>query len=198
MTDILSSLAAQLGPTAIQQISQQLGADQGQTRQAVSAALPTLITALANNAQQPEGAQALNQALESDHDGSVLNDIAGFLGQGNQAQSIGSSILGHVLGGQQTQVSQGLGNATGLSGQQSGQLLAMLAPLVMGALGQQQQQQGLDAGGLASVLLGQRQQAQQASPVMGMLTQLLDKDGDGSALDELAEQGASMLGNLFK
>ena len=50
MTDILSTLMSQLGPSAIQQISQQLGADQSQTQAAVSAVRPTLRTSLANNA----------------------------------------------------------------------------------------------------------------------------------------------------
>ena len=50
MTDILSTLASQLGPSAIQQISQQIGAEPAQTQSAVQAALPTLLTALSNNA----------------------------------------------------------------------------------------------------------------------------------------------------
>ena len=81
---------------------------------------------------------------------------------------------------------------------QSTQLLAMLAPLVMGALGQQQRQQGLDAGGLARTLAGARPQAAQQSPAMGMLTQLLDADGDGSGMDELAEKGLGMLSGFLK
>ena len=37
MNDILSTLASQLGPSAIQQISQQIGAEPGQTQSAVQA-----------------------------------------------------------------------------------------------------------------------------------------------------------------
>jgi hypothetical protein len=95
-------------------------------------------------------------------------------------------------------VAASLGGATGLDASQSTQLLAMLAPLVMGALGQQQRQQGLDAGGLARTLAGARPQAAQQSPAMGMLTQLLDADGDGSGMDELAEKGLGMLSGFLK
>lgn len=197
MTDILSSLLGQLGPSAVQQISQQLGAPPGATQSAIQAALPTLLTALANNAQTPQGAQALGSALERDHDGSVLNNLSGFLG-GGAAASAGSAILGHVLGQRQAPVAASLGGATGLDASQSTQLLAMLAPLVMGALGQQQRQQGLDAGGLARALAGARPQAAQQSPAMGMLTQLLDADGDGSGMDELAEKGLGMLSGFLK
>ena len=86
MTDILSSLLGQLGPSAVQQISQQLGAPPGATQSAIQAALPTLLTALANNARTPQGAQALGSALERDHDGSVLNNLSGFLGGGAAAR----------------------------------------------------------------------------------------------------------------
>ena len=68
----------------------------------------------------------------------------------------------------------------------------------MGALGQQQRQQGLDAGGLARALAGARPQAAQQSPAMGVLNQLLDSDGDGSALDEIAEKGLGMLSGFLK
>lgn len=197
MTDILSSLMGQLGPSAVQQISQQLGAPPGATQSAIQAALPTLLSALANNAQTPQGAQALGSALERDHDGSVLNDLGGFLG-GGAAASAGSAILEHVLGQRQAPVARSLGGATGLDATQSTQLLAMLAPLVMGALGQQQRQQGLDAGGLARALAGARPQATQQSPAMGVLNQLLDSDGDGSALDEIAEKGLGMLSGFLK
>lgn len=198
MTDLLSTVMNQLGPQAIQQMSQQIGAPPATTQTAVQAALPALITALANNAQSPAGASALGGAVARDHDGSILDNIGGFLGNSGVATSMGSAILGHVLGQRQAPVAQGIGQATGLSSNQTGQILAMLAPIVLGALGRQQRQQGLDAGGLAQVLAGQRQQAQQASPVMGVLNQLLDADGDGSALDELAEKGLGMLSGLLK
>lgn len=197
MTDILSTLMGQLGPSAVQQISQQLGAPPGATQSAIQAALPTLLTALANNAQTPQGAQALGSALQRDHDGSVLNDLGGFL-SGPTAATAGAAILGHVLGQRQAPVAKSLGGATGLDASQSTQLLAMLAPLVMGALGQHQRQQGLDAGGLARALAGARPQAAQQSPAMGMLNQLLDADGDGSALDEIAEKGLGMLSGFLK
>ena len=196
MTDILATVMNQLGPNAVQQLSQQIGAPPQQTQSAIQAALPALVTALANNARSADGAQALDGALQRDHDGSVLDNVVGFLGNG-AAASVGAGILGHVLGQRQAPVAQGLGGATGLNSNQSSQLLAMLAPLVLGALGRARQSEGLDAGGLASVLAGQRQQAQQTSPAMSMLNQLLDADGDGSALDEIAEQGLGMLGGLL-
>ena len=68
----------------------------------------------------------------------------------------------------------------------NGQLLEIAAPLLMGALGQQQQQQGFDTNALSDFLGGQQQVAHQSNPnMMSMLNSLLDRDKDGSALDDI-------------
>ena len=132
------------------------------------------------------------------HDGSILDDVLGALGKQATAQD-GSAILGHVLGARQNPMEQALSGVSGLSPQNSGQLMAMLAPIVMGYLGRQTQSQGLDAGSLAS-MLGQaatharRQQREGAS----VLTSLLDRDGDGSIVDDLGQMGMGILGGLLK
>ena len=72
-------------------------------------------------------------------------------------------------------------------------LLSMLAPLVMGALGKAQRERKLDPGGLAGMLGGEHQRAADAAPgVMGMLVKFLDRDHDGSVLDDIG----GMLGKL--
>ena len=145
---LLDQLMQSLGPNALQQISQQLNTDPQTTGSAVNAALPVLLGALAGNAASSGGATALNNAL-SQHDGSALDDVAGSVQQGQSG--LGDRILSHVLGNRQPAVATGIGNATGLDAGKVASLLAMLAPLVMGALGKAQRNKGLDAGGLASM-----------------------------------------------
>jgi hypothetical protein len=61
----------------------------------------------------------------------------------------------------------------------------------MGALGQTQQQRGLDAAGLSNLLNSQQQQAQANAPeIMGMLGSMLDQNQDGSAMDDLQRMAA--------
>jgi hypothetical protein len=183
----------QLSGGALSQISQQVGVDEGQAGSVLSTAMPLLVSALANNASDPNLAQSLHQALGNDHDGSILNDLGGFLGDPQAAN--GAGILGHVLGGQQSMVTQTLADNTGLNSSQTASLLEIAAPLVMGALGQQQQQQGLDTDGLANFLGGQQQAIDQANPMISsLLTTFLDKDKDGSFLDDLFQ----MILNFFR
>jgi len=194
MDSLLGTLTQQLSGNAVQQLSSQLGTDPASTQKAVSAALPLLLGALGRNAAQPEGAAALSNALQRDHDGSVLNDVTGFLAAGGNAQA-GNGILHHVLGEKQGLIEQTLSQNTGLTANSTGQLLAMLAPLVMGAVGQTQQQQGLNAGGLANLLGGEQQQAD--SMLGGLATQLLDQNNDGSIVDDVMKIGSNLLGGLF-
>ena len=180
----------------MQQIGRNLGTDQQQTGQATSAALTTLLGALSRNASDSNGASALNSALERDHDGSLLDNLGGFLQSADTTD--GGNILKHVLGGKQQKVERSLGTATGLGQDKMGDLMKMLAPVVLGALGQQKRQQGLDAGGLAQQLGRDRQQLEQQSPVGGVLAGLLDGDGDGDVdAQDLIKQGGSLLGKLF-
>jgi len=184
MDTLIGQLMEQISGDDLSQISKQIGADKGATDSVLSAALPLLMSALSNNAFKPDGAQSLHQALANDHDGSILNDIPSFLG--NPQEANGSGILGHILGSQQPSVTQGLAQPTELNGGQTGQLLEIAAPLLMGALGQQQQQQGFNANTLSNFLGGQQQMAQQSNPdMMSMLNNLLDMDKDGSALDDI-------------
>jgi hypothetical protein len=181
-----------MGGDATKQIGRQLGANEQTTKAAIAAALPLLLAALARNSAKQDGAGALHGALSKDHDGSILDDLGGFLG--NAQAGPGAGILRHVLGERQPLAQQALSKASGLDAQRAGQLLVMLAPIVMGALGRTQRRSGLDASSLAGMLGREQEGLSQASPgLMGLATRLLDKDGDGSIADELG----GLAGKLF-
>jgi hypothetical protein len=174
-----------LGGGNVGAISQAIGADESTTSTAIQAALPMLLGGLARNAQSEDGASALAGALDRDHDGSVLDDIAGFVMGGGAQQANGAGILGHIFGGNQPAVEQGVSQASGLDMGTVARLLPILAPIVMGYLGRQKQEQGMDAGALAGMLGGAHQQMQeQQSPLMGMLSAVLDQNRDGSMVDD--------------
>lgn len=194
---VLNLVNRQLDDNAISQISRQLGADPGTTRQAVPAALTALLGGLSQNAANPAGAQQLAGALSRDHDGSILDDLAGFLGGASGGQGgTGAGILGHIFGNRQPNVASRVGQASGLDSSQAMKLLMLLAPLVLGALGKAQRQKGLDSGGLSDVLGQERRRVEEANPQSGgLLNDLLDRDRDGSILDDIAGMAGGFLGN---
>jgi len=196
---LIEMLSSQLaGGDTLSQLSRAIGADEGATSKALAGAMPMLLGGLANNASDGNGAASLASALDRDHDGSVLDDVAGFLQGGGRGVN-GDGILSHVFGGRKPAVEKSISQSSGLSGSQVSQLLQLAAPLVMGFLGKQKRSQGLDAGALASMLGGAKDEMSRTKPnAMDAVTRLLDSDGDGSVMDEVADLGSSLLGGFLK
>ncbi len=198
MLSLQDLLGQEQGTQAVDQISQSVGADSSLVNSAIQLALPALIGGLANHASTPEGAESLNNTLEQHHDGSILSDLGGLassiFGGGGQAASPAvdaGGILTHILGSGQGQVAQQVSSQTGLGTGQVAQILMMLAPIVMGYLGQQKQQQGIGADGIGSLvggLLGggQAQGQSAGSSILNMASGVLDRDHDGSSIDDIA------------
>lgn len=191
MTDLTQEVLSQLDPSRVAAIAGSLGVDPAQAQAAIAQAVPMVVGGLARNAATDAGADALHNAV-ADHAGidigSVLGSVLGGAGGGG-------SILGHVFGTQRDQASQGLGQASGLGAQNAGQLLSMLAPIVMSVLGNKTQGEGLGSGGLGS-LLGQELRNLGQSGQGGLLTSILDRDGDGKlGLGDLLKAGSDYLGS---
>jgi hypothetical protein len=193
MNAITQIITQRLTGGAVNVIAQRLGVSESTANSAVQIAVPLIIAALARNSAQTDGAQDLHRAINSDHDGSIFDNLMGYLA--NPAAGNGSGILGHVFGNQQSSIQSSLAQATGLDQSSAASLLETVAPLVMGAVGQTQQQNGLDASGLSEMLNSQQQEAQSNAPdVMGMLGSMLDQNKDGSAMDDVQRLAA----NFFK
>jgi hypothetical protein len=192
MNYIMQMLMQQLSGNAINKIAQQLGLDANTASKAVGVALPLLMSALARNTSTTSGAASLANALAKDHDGSILDDIMGYLG-GSQT-SAGASILKHILGTDQAAVTSRLGQTAGVDSDTMSKVMEMVAPLLMGALGKTTQEQGLDSGSLADFLNTQQEEAKTQQPnIIGSLNSMLDSDGDGNAMDDIG----GILGKLF-
>lgn len=193
MNALTQIVTQQLSGSASRAIAQRLGISEATANTAVQVAVPLILAALARNANDPQGAQNLHQAINNDHDGSIFDNLMGYVS--NPQSANGAGILGHVFGTQQPAIHNNLAQATGMDQSSAGGLLETIAPLVMGAVGQAQQQQELDPSGLTNLLNNQQQEAQANAPgAMSILSSLLDQNKDGSAVDDLRR----MAGGFFK
>jgi hypothetical protein len=193
VASLIDLVTSSLGSGGIGAIAGQLGIDEDKVPGAVQTALSVLTGAVAKNAAKPKGAASLDAALAKDHDGSVLDKVGDLIS--TPAAGPGAGILGHVLGKKQSTVAAAIGQETGLSKEQSGNLLATLAPLLMGALGKAKQENGLDASGLSSMLAGESRQIQQSAS--GGLGKLLGMVGGASGLMGLLGKAAPFLKGLM-
>ena len=189
MSGILDLLNSEAGRQIVMGVSQETKQPADKTASVLQMALPLLMGAMKRNASTPEGAAGLLGALNSKHDGSILDNLGGLFGGGvnEEVKQDGMGILGHVLGGSQGNVANALSQKSGMDSQSVMNILQIAAPLILGYLGKQKQQQNVQSpdalGGLLGGLLGggKKQQKQQS-----LIESILDGDNDGSIVDDLA------------
>jgi len=197
-SDLLGSLMQQLGGGGVNEIARSMGLSSSDVGNVLAGAMPAIMAGLTKNAASSGGAEGLFGALDRDHDGSILDDVAGYLGGGGNLAA-GAGILGHVLGGGQANVEKAVSRSSGVDLASVAKIMAMAAPLIMGALGKAKRQQGFDASGLAAALGQQERAARQVSPsAVDMFAKMLDSDGDGDSMDDIVKLGSGLLGGLFK
>ena len=190
----LEALLGLLQGQDLGQLAEQVGGNEGQVKNGVMAALPAMLTALSKNTGTEKGAQELNNALETKHDGSILNNLSGYLS--NPDLKDGAGILNHLFGSQTSNVANAVSQSSGLDTNGSMKMLQMLAPVLMGILGQQKKQNNLDAkglGNLTSMLASNFGSEVGASGIMEAVTNLLDANKDGNVMDDIM----GMVGKFF-
>ncbi len=198
MSGILDLLQGPMGQMIINGASSQLGQDSNKTQSAIQSAIPMLMGALKRNASNPDTASGLMEALNTKHDGSILDKIGDIFGGGNVNEDVlqdGDKILGHVLGDKKEVVADAVAKQNGLDMGSAMNILKMAAPIVMGMLGKQTRQANVSSSsGLTDIIgnmLGGNSQATQHS---SMIEKLLDADGDGSIIDDLFNMGKGFFG----
>jgi hypothetical protein len=189
MSGILDLLNSDLGKQIIQGVSNDTNQPANKTADVMSMALPLLMGAMKRNATSPEGAAGLMNALNSKHDGSILDNLDGLFSGGvdNSLKDDGVGILKHILGGSQDNLTNALSQKSGLDSAAVMNILKVAAPLLLGYIGKQQKTQQVSSssgmeGLLGELLGGESNQNQQQS----LIESVLDGDNDGSVIDDLA------------
>jgi hypothetical protein len=173
--NILDSIMSAGNGAAVRQIGSQLGLDEAQTASALSALVPALSSGVRQNVQSPDGLAALVGALSGGSHQRYIDDPAALGGADTIAD--GNGILGHILGSKEAsrQVAAQAGAQTGLGPEVMKRMLPLAATLMMGAMSRQ-----AATGGASSLTSGAG-----AGGLLEMLGGALDKNRDGSALDDI-------------
>ena len=189
MSGILDLLNSPMGKMLVDGAGKQLGMGEQKAGSAIQSALPLILGAMKNNAATPEGAQGLLKALGNQkHGGGLLDNLGDILGGGGIDDNVlqdGAGILGHVFGGKEENVAQAVSKSSGIDLGQAMSVLKVAAPFLMSYLGKKKQTEGIaDQNGIGELLgglLGGKSNEQQS-----LVNRLLDADGDGSIIDDVA------------
>ncbi|WP_440880960.1 DUF937 domain-containing protein [Tenacibaculum sp. C7A-26P2] len=188
MAGILELLNSDLGKNIISGVAGSTGEDSSKTSNVLSMALPVLMKAMQRNSSSKEGAESLMNALTQKHDGSVLDNLGNLLKNGvnNDIMQDGSKILGHILGNKQGGIEQVISQKTGVTNDSVTNILKTATPLLMGLLGKQTKENGLSNSNDLSGFLGNLLGGESTKKEQNFLEQILDADGDGSVIDDVA------------
>jgi outer membrane protein OmpA-like peptidoglycan-associated protein len=191
--DLVDLVKGYLTPEVIQEAATRVGESSSSTQKALAGIVPTLVGALTNMASTSDGAQHLLRTLEAGpYDGSVLNNVAGFLGDGvatQRATSAGRDILASLFGAKTDGVSDLIARFAGVRMDSASSLLALAAPLVLHVLGRQRASTGPGASSLASLLDDQRGSLAGLVPA-GLASVLASGSGMTSGVAELGSGAA--------
>lgn len=180
---LIDLLTGNTGNQVAEQAENKFGISKNQIIALLAVATPLVISYLRNKSQDANEAEALNNALDKDHDGSILNDPS----QLEARQNEGGSILSHIFGNEKSTVENQLSQNTGVSMDKIGPILAMLAPVIMGYIGKEKQQTNTGAGGLGDLLGGilggaqNQAQAQTSNPLNDILGSVLGGSSQAQA-----------------
>ena len=187
---LLDLITGSAGNQVAEQAENKFGISKNQIIALLVVAAPLVISYLKKKSENAEEADKLNAALDRDHDGSILNNPA----QALDREQEGDSILSHIFGGEKANVENQLSQNTGISMDKIGPVLATLAPVIMGYIGQQKQANNVTSGGglgdLLGGILGSSSQQAQASD--NPLSKIL-----GSVLGGAQQSSSGGLGDIL-
>lgn len=147
---LIDLLTGNTGSQVADRAENKFGISRNQVLALLAVAAPLIISYLRKKSENSTEAESLNNALDKDHDGSILNDPS----QLESREAEGGSILNHIFGNDKQNVENKLSENTGISIDKIGPVLAMLAPVIMGYIGKEKQQSNVGAGGLGGLLDG--------------------------------------------
>ena len=174
-----------------------VGESPGATQTALSAALPALLGSIAQKGATTDGAQSVLSLLDSPAvNTGALGNLSGLLSGGQQSSALmtsGSGLLTSLLGDKFGALAGSLASIAGLKNSQSASnLLALLAPIVLGFIKKFAGDKGLGASGLASLLGGQGQFLQGA--LDKRLTSALGFQSPSAMLSSLGGKAEAAMG----
>jgi hypothetical protein len=186
-TNLVSDITQNLNANLVTRVASAFGVDSTQVESAMSGGIPALLATLTSLASTPKGAATLNAAVAQQQPG-LLSSLTSMIGDAGQKGIVdaGRNTLTNLIGGSTlSAVAGALGKYAGINEGVSKSIMGLLAPIVLGGLGQQQRASGLDASGLANLLTSQKDNILRAIPP-GLSRSL----GDTGILDSLAGSSA--------
>jgi OmpA-OmpF porin, OOP family len=140
--NLMEAVSGLVTPDLVQKAASATGESNEGTRSALLGAVPTLFAGMAHTASSPAGAASVF--------GLVTRSAT------RPKEIGGPTLLSSIFGGHTDAVTDAVAGSAGIRRNSASGILALIAPLAVGALGKDVMSKGLSAGGLAATLFGHK------------------------------------------
>lgn len=164
--DLVSLVSRFLTPDMVARFAAALGLDKSVVGKLIAGALPTVLAGMGNAAATPGGAKRISE-LVTQQDPGLLDSLVGAVGGSGQQAMLakGSQLLGSLMGGEGVSAIAGvLGAHAGADPRAASSVMGLLAPAVLGVVGQQDPKNWMEPGGVAKLFAGQKDAIAAAMP----------------------------------
>jgi len=187
MAGFIDEFLKSYGPEVTKQMSGNFNVDQGTVQKLIPQLAPLILAGLKRQKDTRGGDERVDHILNKYGDASVLNNIRDLVATKAQAQDVDPNLGGLLGDAGGLQAAQALAKKMNIDPSTIMKMIPALAPLILGALSKQRDTGGAGISGVGS---------------------LLDADGDGSILDDVAgfllkgggatrSRGGGLLGSLL-
>jgi hypothetical protein len=180
MAGLIDEFMKSYGPEVTRQMSSNLNVDKGTVQKLIPMLAPLIISGLKVQKDTRGGDERVDHILNKYGDASVLNNMKDLISSKSHAQTIDPNLGGLLGASGGLQAAQTLAKSLNIDASTVMKMIPTLAPLLLGFLSKKR-----DAGGAGISGIGS----------------LLDADGDGSILDDVAGylmKGSSQTGTPTK
>ncbi len=187
MAGFIDEFLKSYGPEVTKQMSGNFNVDQGTVQKLIPQLAPLILAGLKRQKDTRGGDERVDHILNKYGDASVLNNIRDLVASKAQAQDVDPNLGGLLGDAGGLQAAQALAKKMNIDPSTIMKMIPALAPLILGALSKKRDTGGAGISGVGS---------------------LLDADGDGSILDDVAgfllkgggatrSKGGGLLGSLL-
>jgi hypothetical protein len=176
----IATLSHNLTPDIVGKLATACGLERSSAQTAIAAAAPLILSALADLVNQPGGAKQLAKAVAA-QPADTLSSFSSSLTANNLTGSTymairGADLLASLLGGRTPgTLAATVAQFAGIGERSSRSLIGVLTLLIIGVIGHEQCATRLNAGGVARMLIAQKENITTAMP--SGLDQLLEASG---------------------
>ena len=165
MADFIDEFMESYGPEVTRQMSSNLNVDRGTVQKLIPQLAPLILSGLKRQKDDQGGDARVDHILNKYGDASVLNNIKDLISSKANDTSADANLGGLLGTGGGTLAAQALSKKMNIDSSVIQKMIPALAPLILGALSKKRDASSSGISGIGS---------------------LLDADGDGSIIDDVA------------